>query len=73
MFFTGDGPVQLFVNVTVPGIKTAISDHLVMLFRDMLDEALYEFHNRNGFFHVFVIFMTVVVESNKIPIIFINP
>lgn len=73
MFFTGDGPVQLFVNVTVPGIKTAVSDHLVMLFRDMLDEALYEFHNRNGFFHIFVIFMAVVVESDKILLIFINP
>ena len=65
--------MQFFICLPVPGIKTAISDHLVMLFRDMPDEALYEFHNRNGFFHVFVIFMTVVVESDKIPIIFINP
>lgn len=64
--------MQLFICLPVPGIKTAISDHLVMFFRDMLDEALYEFHNRNGFFHVFVIFMTVVVESDKISIIFIN-
>ena len=73
MFFTGDGSVQLFVNLTVPGIKTAVSDHLVMLFRDMPDEALYEFHNRNGFFHVFVIFMAVIVESDKLSIIVINP
>ena len=65
--------MQLFVNLTVPGIKAAVSDHLVMLFRDMLDEALYEFHNRNSFFHVLVIFMAVVVESDKISIIFINP
>lgn len=65
--------MQLFVNVTVPGIKTAVAYHLVMLFRDMLDEALNEFHNRNGFFYVFVIFMAVVVESDKISIIFIDP
>ena len=39
----------------------------------MLDEALNEFHNRNGFFYVFVIFMAVVVESDKISIIFIDP
>ena len=39
----------------------------------MLDEALNEFHNGNGFFYVFVIFMAVVVESDKISIIFIDP
>ncbi len=65
--------MQLFVNVTVPGIKTAVPDHLVMLFRDMLDEALYEFHHRNGLFHVLVIFMAVVVESDKILLILIDP
>lgn len=38
----------------------------------MLDEALNEFHNGNGFFYVFVIFMAVVVESDKIATILIN-
>lgn len=38
----------------------------------MLDEALNEFHNGNGFFYVFVIFVAVVVESDKIAIILIN-
>ena len=38
----------------------------------MLDEALNEFHNGNGFFYVFVIFMTIVVKRDKIPIVFIN-
>ena len=65
--------MEFFVYFPMSGIKTAIAYHLVMLFRDMLDEALNEFHNRNGFFYVFVIFMAVVVESDKISIIFIDP
>ena len=65
--------MKLFIYFPMSGIKTAIAYHLVMLFRDMLDEALNEFHNRNGFFYVFVIFMAVVVESDKISIIFIDP
>ena len=52
MFFTGDSSVEFFVYFPMSGIKTAIAYHLVMLFRDMLDEALNEFHNRNGFFYV---------------------
>ena len=65
--------MEFFVYFPKSDIKTAIAYHLVMLFRDMLDEALNEFHNRNGFFYVFVIFMAVVVESDKISIIFIDP
>lgn len=72
MFFTGDSSVEFFVYFPMSGIKTAIAYHLVMLFRDMLDEALNEFHNGNGFFYVFVIFMTIVVKRDKIPIVFIN-
>lgn len=72
MLFTGDSPVEFFVCFPVPGIKATVAYHLIMLFRDMLDEALNEFHNGNGFFYVFVIFMAVVVESDKIAIILIN-
>ena len=72
MFFTGDSSVEFFVYFPMSGIKTAIAYHLVMLFRDVLDEALNEFHNGNGFFYVFVIFMTIVVKRDKIPIVFIN-
>lgn len=39
----------------------------------MPDEPFYEIRNRNGFFHVFVIFVPVVVESNKAAVIFVNP
>lgn len=73
MFFTGDGSVEFFVNLPVPRINAAITDHFVMLFGDMADEAFYELHNRDGFFHIFVIFMPVIMESDKVAIIFVNP
>lgn len=38
----------------------------------MLDEPLYEFHNRDGFFHVFVIFVSVIVEGDEVAIVFID-
>ena len=72
MLFSGNSAAKRLVRFTVPGVNAIITDHLEMLFRDMLDEALNEFHNGNGFFYVFVIFMAVVVESDRIPIILIN-
>ena len=65
--------MEFFVDLPVPGINTAVADHFIMLFRDMLDEALNEFHNGNGFFYVFVIFMAVVVKRNRISVIAVNP
>jgi len=55
------------------GVNTAVPDHFVMLFRDVLDEALYELHNGESFFNIYIIFMTVVMEGNKVTIIFDNP
>ena len=39
----------------------------------MADEALYELHNRKGLFNIGVIFVAVVMEGDKVPIIFVNP
>lgn len=44
-----------------------------MLLRYVLDEAFNEFHNRDCFFHIYIVFMAVVMESNKVSIIFIDP
>lgn len=44
----------------------------IMLFWDMLDKVLNKFHNRNSFFHVLVIFVSVVVESDKGTIVFVD-
>ena len=70
MFFTGNSPVEFFIDFHVSGINAAITDHFVMLFGDMADEPLYELHNRKGFFNIKVIFVPVVVECNKVADIF---
>ena len=64
--------MEFFINLTMTGINAAITDHFVMLFRNVADEPLYERHNRDGFFCILVIFMTIVVESDKIAIILVN-
>lgn len=72
VFFAGYGSVEFFINLPVSGIDAAISDHFVMLFWDMFYKTLYKFHNRDSFFHVFVILMTVVMESNEVTVIVVN-
>ena len=37
MFFPGDGMVKMFINLAVTGVKTSVTDHLKVLFRDMGD------------------------------------
>jgi len=72
MLFVGYGAMQFFIYIPVACIKTTIPDHFIMLFRDMSDETLYEFHNRDSFFHIGIIFMSVVMKGNKVTIILID-
>ena len=65
--------MEFFINLPVSGIDAAITNHFIMLFRDMLDKTLYKFHNWDSFFNILVIFMAVVMKSNKITIIVVNP
>ena len=44
-----------------------------MFFRDVADETFYESHNRQSFFHILFIFVMVIVESNGISVIPVNP
>lgn len=32
VLFTGDSPMEFFVDLPVPGINTAVADHFIMLF-----------------------------------------
>ena len=57
----------------MPCIQTAIADHFKMFFRDVTDQTVYEIHNRQSFFHILFIFVTVIVESNGISVIPVNP
>lgn len=73
MLFTGYGAVQLFVDIPMACVNVAVADHFVMLFRDMPNEPFYEIHNRDRFFHIYIILMPVIMEGNKVAVIFINP
>lgn len=73
VLFAGNGSVEFFVDVPVTGINATITDHFIMLFRDMLDKTFYEVHNRKCFFHVSIIFVAVVMEGNKVTVIPVNP
>ena len=64
--------MKFFINFPVPCINAAVADHFEMFFRDMPDETFYELHNRKGFFHIGVIFVAVVMESDKVAIIFVS-
>lgn len=65
--------MELFVNFPVAGIDAAITYHFIMFFRNVSDEPFYEIHNRNGLFHILVIFVPVVMESDRVAVIFVNP
>ena len=65
--------MKFFVNFPVPCINAAVADHFEMFFRDMPDETFYELHNRKSFFDIGVIFVTVVMEGDKVAIISVNP
>ena len=67
-----DGSVKLFINGPPAGIEAAISDHFIMLFRDMLYKALNKVHNRKSFFHILVIFVSVVMKGYKVTVIVVN-
>ena len=57
----------------MPCIQTAIADHFKMFFRDVTDEPFDEIHDRQGLFHILFIFVAVIVESNGISVIAVNP
>ena len=54
-------------------IQAAISNHFKVFFRDMTDQPFDEVDGRNRFFYVFIIFMTIVMESNGLSVIVVNP
>ncbi|RRK34430.1 hypothetical protein EBB54_26165 [Schaedlerella arabinosiphila] len=60
--------VQFFIRFTVAGIKTAITDHLKVFFRDMSDEPLKKFNNGESFFYISIIFVAVIMKRDSLPL-----
>lgn len=72
VLFSRDSSAKIFVRFTVSGIDPIITDYFEMFFRDMLGEPCHEIKNRNGFGDQFLVFMTIVMKSNKFAIIRVN-
>lgn len=54
-------------------VETAVTDHFIVLFRDVPDKTLDELHNGDGFLHILIIFMTVVMKGYGVAVIFVDP
>ena len=54
------------------GIKSVVTKHFKVLFRDMHDKTFDEVHCRNAFGDCLIVFVSGVMKSNHIAIIIIN-
>lgn len=72
MFFLWDGTTELFIRATVPCINAIITNHLEIVFGDMAYKSFHEIQCRNCLVNKFVVFVSVVVESNRITIVAVN-
>ena len=57
MLFSGNSTAKRLVRFTVPGVNAIITDHLEMLFRDMLSQPGYEIEDRNCFSECVKVFL----------------
>lgn len=55
------------------GIDAAIAEHFEVLFRDMADQAFDEIDSWNRFLDILVILVPVIVKSNRLSVIAVNP
>ena len=60
------------VDFAVACVETAIAEHFKVLFRDMANQSFDEINSGNRFFYVFIVFMTIVMKSNRLSVIAIN-
>ena len=72
MFFFWDGTSKLLVRVTVACKDVIIPDHLEIRFRDVPYKSFHEIQYGDGFINKFVVFVSVVVESDGITIVAVN-
>lgn len=73
MFGFMDCPVHVSINVPVPCIKAVVSGHFEILFRDVLYEEFDEINDRKFLLHKRIVLMPVVMESDSVAVIGIDP
>lgn len=72
MLLRRDGTNKMLFLRMMFRIKTIITDHLEMLFRNMADKHLHEIHNGDSLSDEPVVFMSVVMESDIVTIVGID-
>lgn len=73
MFGFMNSSVKIFIDFAVSGIKSIVTGHFEILFRDVLDEQLDKVDGRKCFSDKRIIFMFIVMKSYIITVIGINP
>lgn len=73
VFRSMDSFVKMLINLPVSGIKPIVPGHLEILFRDMLNEQFNEINGRKSPLNERVVFMLIVMESYRLPIVGIDP
>ena len=73
VFRSMDSLVKLLINHPVSGIKSIVPGHLEILFWDMLNEQFKEINGRKSPLNERVVFMLIVMESYRLPIVGIDP
>lgn len=72
MLLRRDGTNKMLFLRMMFRIKTIITNHLEMLFRNMPDKHLHEIHNGDSLSDEPVVFMSVVMESDTVTIVGID-
>ena len=72
MFFSGNGGIKLLGLLFCSGIETIVTNLLEVFFRDMLNKAMNELHDRNGFDNKFFVFVAIVMEGDIFAIVIID-
>ena len=52
-------------------VNTIVPDHFKVFLRDVFNESFDKLKNRDGFFDIFIIFVTIVVKGHHFTIVFI--
>lgn len=65
--------MQLVVDLTMSGIKTIVTCHFEIFFRDVLDQQLNKINSGKSSPNKRIIFMPVVMKGHVIPVIGISP
>ena len=72
MLFQRNNPAEFFIRATVACIDAVIPNHFEVCFGDVPDKSFYEIQCGNGLINKLIVLMPIVVEGDRVAVIFIN-